>query len=315
MVALFLFVIATVIGLILFDQYVHENIYRSQSRIYVEEEGLVDRTYFNTSIFSVLGFSRDEIRTFSAFRDHFRNYAEVSSAMKRTGMELIRLMVGIDFSASNEWQGRRTFKGECLHALKGSSVYNPYQKVIYILGHALQPLLQGYPISAFGFSDMRVRDQDVFPLKESGAPCTDFMDLLECYTFAARRVQLSGPTCFDPIIRQAMNQVEKNGTFHVLLIVTDGQLRHDDKRSKQALIDASHMPLSIVTIGVGDGPWLVMEEWDDHLSERCFDNFQFVSFHHVIRSARNPEAALALHALMEIPDQYQTMIEMGYISR
>ena len=74
-------------------------------------------------------------------------------------------------------------------------------------------------------------------------------------------------------------------------------------------------PLSIVLVGVGDGPWDIMEDFDDNLPARKFDNFQFVNFHSALKDAKNPEASVALASLMEVPSQYQTMLEMGYFSK
>lgn len=58
-------------------------------------------------------------------------------------------------------------------------------------------------------------------------------------------------------------------------------------------------------VGVGDGPWEMMQEFDDQLPTRRFDNFQFVEYNAVMQmNKKNPEAGFAIMALMEIPGAF-----------
>eukprot|EP00658_Telonema_sp_P-2_P016829 TRINITY_DN16515_c0_g1_i2.p2 TRINITY_DN16515_c0_g1~~TRINITY_DN16515_c0_g1_i2.p2 ORF type:complete len:110 (-),score=24.55 TRINITY_DN16515_c0_g1_i2:302-631(-) len=64
-----------------------------------------------------------------------------------------------------------------------------------------------------------------------------------------------------------------------------------------------------------------MQEYDDALISRKFDNLQFVPFNRLLSlDAMSPtscarlEAQFALHALMEIPDQYKFIKESGMLN-
>ena len=56
-----------------------------------------------------------------------------------------------------------------------------------------------------------------------------------------------------------------------------------------------------------------MHEFDDQLPARKFDNFQFVDYNKVLTYGTVPETTFALHALMEIPDQYKEIRNLGLL--
>jgi len=164
----------------------------------------------------------------------------------------------------------------------------------------LEPFDEDHLIPCFGFGDITTKGNAVFPFfpdKTAG-----IQEVLQRYAEITPHIQLSGPTNFAPLIYEAINITKAQKDFHILLIVADGQVTNEQE-TIQAIVEASNYPLSIVLIGVGDGPWEQMKHFDDALPQRKFDNFQFVNFNEIMSTSTHPDAAFAVAALMELPDQ------------
>jgi len=171
-------------------------------------------------------------------------------------------------------------------------------------------------IPAYGFGDLHTLSHSVFSFHANDEPCKGLVGCTQRYQDIAKSVRLAGPTSFAPLIRQAVKLVRETNEYHILVIVADGQVSKEKVQvTRRAIIEASQYALSIVMVGVGDGPWGLMDHFDDDLPERRFDNFQFVEFSKVFDKypAERREAAFATHALMEVPDQYQAVKRLGLL--
>ncbi|XP_027355674.1 E3 ubiquitin-protein ligase RGLG4-like [Abrus precatorius] len=260
--------------------------------------------------------------------DNFTTLDQVTTALRNEGLESSNLVLGIDFTKSNEWTGRISFENRSLHAIGNTP--NPYEKAISIIGKTLAPFDDDNLIPCFGFGDATTHDLEVFSFHGDSSSCHGFEEVLACYQNIVPNLRLSGPTSYAPVIEAAIDIVEKShGQFHVLVIVADGQvtsnggtqdgkLSPQEERTINAIVEASSYPLSIILVGVGDGPWDDMKKFDDKIPTRDFDNFQFVNFTEIMSkntSSSEKETAFALAALMEIPFQFKAALELGLLGR
>jgi E3 ubiquitin-protein ligase RGLG len=250
---------------------------------------------------------------FQMIPDRYTTYSQVSDALRKAGLESSQLVVGVDFTKSNKWTGAKTFGGRCLHELNPTR-QNPYQKVLSVIAKSLADFDDDGLIPAYGFGDCRTKSKRVFSFHEDDTPCDGLGNVLQRYERVVKTLNLSGPTNFGPIIRQATELVRRSGEYHILLLIADGQV-DEVNDTVNAIVEASHHALSIIMIGVGDGPWGLMEEFDDLLPQRKFDNFQFVDFDSVCRKypPETRDCAFAVHALMEIPEQYEFVKRNGML--
>uniref|UniRef100_A0A5B6Z3W1 Uncharacterized protein n=1 Tax=Davidia involucrata TaxID=16924 RepID=A0A5B6Z3W1_DAVIN len=230
------------------------------------------------------------------------------------GCEL-NFMLAIDFTASN---GNPRLP-DSLHYIDPSGRVNAYQRAILEVGEVLQFYDSDKRFPAWGFG-ARPIDGPVshcFNLNGSSNYCEveGIHGIMTAYTGALFNVSLAGPTLFGPVISAASliasQSLEKNQQkYFVLLIITDGVIT-DLQETKDALVKASDLPLSILIVGVGGADFKEMEILDADKGERLEsstgrvasrDIVQFVPF----RDVQNGEISVVQSLLAELPSQFLT---------
>eukprot|EP00803_Ostreobium_quekettii_P000482 evm.model.scf_519EXC.6 EVM.evm.TU.scf_519EXC.6 scf_519EXC:41568-42820(-) len=257
---------------------------------------------------------KQDAYTFRVIKDSYETTEGVTEALRAAGLESSQLIVGIDFTKSNEWTGKNSFNGRCLHHT-GNDGPNPYEHAMSIIAKTLHDFDDDHLIPCYGFGDSTTGDRKVFSFYSGNAPAQGLETAVGRYRQISSLVKLAGPTSFGPLIRQALRDVVNSGNqYHILLILADGQVTPTcTEDTIQAIVEASNYPMSIIMVGVGDGPWDQMAAFDDTLPTRKFDNFQFVNFTlqmeraSVYQDDAKREAHFALNALMEIPEQYKAV--------
>nr|XP_034954297.1 copine-9 [Zootoca vivipara] len=258
------------------------------------------KKYINSGTVTLLSFA---VQSEFTFVDYIR------------GGTQLNFTVAIDFTASNGIPSQPT----SLHYM------SPYQLSSYAMAlKAVGEIIQDYDsdklFPAYGFGakvppDGKVSHQ--FPLNHNpdNPSCEGIEGVLESYFHSLRTVQLYGPTNFAPVINQVARlaaQETDGSQYYVLLIITDGVIS-DMLQTKEAIVSASSLPMSIIIVGVGPADFLAMEELDGdevrvssrgRYAER--DIVQFVPFRDYVDHSGNhvlSMARLAKDVLAEIPEQ------------
>jgi hypothetical protein len=244
-------------------------------------------------------------------------------------------------------------------------VPTPYEAVIQSVCQTMDVFDDAdQTIPCYGFGDHREtgsRDSDeraatqhaVFSLNPGDRPCNGVEEIISRYKAVKQAVMLGKPQVdkrsFAPIVNKAIEllnekrpQDERDTTrlfdqFHVLVILTDGEVHRDrqvppDEWSPQeletvrAIQKASHLPLSIVVIGVGDGTgehrsdddgrmidagcWKSLHHMEHGIDRREFENFVFTEYgrhSHANISHQVKIAQLVAHAVRQLPAQWRVI--------
>ncbi|XP_056868167.1 copine-3 isoform X2 [Takifugu flavidus] len=232
----------------------------------------------------------------------------------------INFTVAVDFTGSNG----DPRSPQSLHYISPQGV-NEYLSAIWSVGNVIQDYDSDKMFPAFGFGAQIPPSWQVsheFPLNfnPSNPFCAGIEGVVEAYRVCLPQIKLYGPTNFSPIInhvacfaKQALQQTTASQYF-VLLIITDGVITDMDE-TRNAIVNASRLPMSIIIVGVGGADFTAMEflDGDDGrlrsmAGEAAMrDIVQFVPF----RQFKNaPAQALAQNVLAELPQQVASFFNL-----
>ena len=235
----------------------------------------------------------------------------------RSGMN-INLTIGIDFTGSNGH-----YKDEPSYHYLDAGMNN-YEKAIRSCGDIVAHYDndQLFPVFGFGFcfidsslNNFLGKYTDFnYPINcNLNDPNIKYIDgVLKEYRTFITKIHLSGPTYFSPMINDLNVEVKKEldegkiMNYHILMILTDGQI-DDMEETKDALVEASFLPISVIIIGIGTGDFGNMDVldadenplFDKNRRKADRDLVQFVPFNNF---KDNPQK-LAEEVLEEIPRQ------------
>jgi len=270
---------------------------------------------------------------YSSIADKYAHIDGITDALTDSGLRESQLVIGIDFTKSNLETGDKSFPWphakqkshtwpRPLHDVEKKLEMNPYEQAFTMIAETLSKFDADQLFPIYGFGDATTGSDYVFSFEPYDRPCAGLEAAVKRYREIAKTVTLGGPTSFAPIIRQTIMKVRESAAysvavFHVLLILADGQISQSDKLDTEvAIAEASKYPISIICIGIGDGPWDTIEKYDEKLRTRRFDNFQFCNYNTVFQQYPfiKRKDAFATHCLQEVPDQYKCSKAFGYFS-
>ncbi|XP_003200619.1 copine-4 [Danio rerio] len=225
----------------------------------------------------------------------------------------IQFTVAIDFTASNG-DPRNSCSLHYIHPYQP----NEYLKALIAVGEICQDYDSDKMFPAFGFGaqippDFKVSHDFAVNFDEDNPECAGVQGVIEAYQNCLPKIQLYGPTNIAPIIQKVANSASEEMhtkeamEYFILLILTDGVIT-DMADTREAIVHASHLPMSVIIVGIGSADFSDMQmlDGDDGILRSpkgepvLRDIVQFVPFRNFKHAS---PAALAKSVLAEVPNQ------------
>ncbi|CAM4635963.1 unnamed protein product [Leuciscus chuanchicus] len=225
----------------------------------------------------------------------------------------IQFTVAIDFTASNG-DPRNSCSLHYIHPYQP----NEYLKALIAVGEICQDYDSDKMFPAFGFGaqippDFKVSHDFAVNFDEDNPECAGIQGVVEAYQNCLPKIQLYGPTNIAPIIQKVADSASEEMhtkeamEYFILLILTDGVIT-DMADTREAIVHASHLPMSVIIVGIGSADFSDMQmlDGDDGILRSpkgepvLRDIVQFVPFRNFKHAS---PTALAKSVLAEVPNQ------------
>ncbi|XP_045028437.1 copine-8 isoform X2 [Daphnia magna] len=242
-----------------------------------------------------------------------------------SGGTQINCTIAIDFTASNGTPSMPT----SLHYMGPTP--NLYEQALLSVVTIIQDYDSDkhFPVLGFGAKvpPNGNLSHEFFVNLSANPHCFGVGGVIEAYRRCLPLIQLYGPTNFSPVINHVARfaAAHSNGdNYFVLLILTDGEIS-DFPETKQVIyfprqfISASHLPMSIIIVGIGPANFSSMKELDSDNGRLTADGrsavrdiVQFVSFRDFLHQADSSRASIELASalLAEVPNQLVAFMKL-----
>ncbi|CAD8151829.1 unnamed protein product [Paramecium octaurelia] len=239
------------------------------------------------------------------------------------GGQQLNLILGIDFTASN---GHPKDK-KSLHYISQDSNSSQYLQAITSVVEILINYDHDKKVPIYGFGCQPAfnlintnQTLHLFPLNDNPEdPEVYGLDgIVQCYRNAIQNMQLDGPTYIHPVIAKAMemavqSKLKGSQNYLILMILTDGQT-DDLQLSIDDVIESSHLPLSIIIVGIGNADFkkmTILDNDDNSMvnskgQKALRDLVQFVPFNQF----KHDSTLLSREVLAELPNQLVEYMEL-----
>ena len=235
----------------------------------------------------------------------------------------LNFSVAVDFTASNGNPNDR----DSLH-FRNPNGSNQYTTAIKAVGGIIQDYDTDKHIPALGFGAKvpphgQLSHEFFLNMRQDNPYCAGVGGILRAYYTSLQHVSLYGPTMFAPIIRhnaRLARAYQDGRQYFVMLILTDGIIT-DMEETKQAIVEASHLPMSIIIVGVGRENFKDMEILDadrgllqSRSGTAVRDIVQFVELRRfILPNGMYNREMLSQHVLAEVPRQLVAWMSMKEI--